>query len=153
MLCMKILFLIFLILSNAVNAQLIIQEVFPNPIGKENGNEYIVIHNKLSEEVNLSYYAIADIQNNTLLLKGTLPKNSSLKVFPNFYLNNDKETIFLINKDKIIDNFSYKNAKENVSLTMKKEKFDLKSENVINALDSIVYESKNKKSEALAPNL
>ncbi len=150
---MKSAFLLLLILVPAAYADILIQEVFPNPPGNERGHEYLLLINPLGWEVNLSLYRLVDLQNNSMVLHGTLLPNSSIQIFPSFSLNNDHEAILLFHSTSLVDNFSYRSAKENVTLL--REIFPLRelSENVINVPESIMYESKNKKSVGLTPYL
>ncbi len=94
-----------------------INEVFPNPIGQDAGNEWIRLFNDGGEDVNFQGWFIKDESGKSLQLDGfkitpygetkiNLPKSSIV-------LNNDRDAVFLYDKDgKLVSKLSYDSPSE-----------------------------------------
>lgn len=87
-----------------------ITEVFPNPKGKDQGNEWLEIYNKGNKSVNLENWKInkKSIKNLVIAPNGYVSVNTTLK-------NTDAQIQLKDFNGKIIDQISYKEAKENFS--------------------------------------
>lgn len=69
--------------------QIIISEVLPNPLGPDDGFEFVELYNKGSETINLNGWQIRDSRGSGITLKNEKIKPKSYRVFSgNFYLNN-----------------------------------------------------------------
>lgn len=142
--------LILIILLPIVNANLIITEVFPNPIDNEKENEYIEIYNNSTYSVDLSNYSIKDEKEQDYLGNITIPEKSyaiitskETLIYNNSYipenttkiylednsigngLNNNQETIYLILNNETISQVNYTKTKENFSWSLYDNEFIL----------------------------
>lgn len=87
-----------------------ITEVFPNPKGKDQDKEWLEIYNKGNQSVNLANWKInkKSIKNLVITPNGYIAINTTLK-------NTDAQIQLKDFNGKIIDQISYKEAKENFS--------------------------------------
>lgn len=142
--------LILIILLPIVNANLIITEVFPNPIDNEKENEYIEIYNNSTYLIELTNYSIKDEKEQDYLGNISIPENSYAiittketllynnsniqenitKIFLDDNsigngLNNNQETIYLLFNNETISSLSYTKTKENFSWSLYNDEFIL----------------------------
>jgi len=74
------------------SCDIIISEVLPNPLGPDEGAEFIELYNKGSSTIDLSGWQIRDSRGSGITLKNEKIKPKSYRVFSgNFYLNNSGE--------------------------------------------------------------
>ncbi len=100
-----------------------VNEILPNPQGKENKKEYIELYNFGKREINLKNWQLRDSSKNGqyVFLKNTVIKPGDyLVVYRSvfkFALNNaGREEVFLLNPNgELVDSIKYENAKENIS--------------------------------------
>ncbi|MBU0758274.1 MAG: lamin tail domain-containing protein [Nanoarchaeota archaeon] len=78
---------------------IVIKKIVPNPEGKDEGNEYIVLSNKGDINIDLSYYFISDNNTNSRL-SGIIEPYQTLEIHPKFSLKN-KQGISILKKNMI----------------------------------------------------
>lgn len=110
--------LIFLLNNTNVYAQ-VINEVFPDPSGRDTEGEWIEIYNPEDTGIELSGYLLEDVAGHQFLIDEitigmqTLIRSKEfliISVGSELSLNNDKETIYLYKStddDELVDEFSY----------------------------------------------
>lgn len=77
---------------------MVINEFFPNPIGKDADGEFVELFNNNGNEVNLTGWKLKDISGKTFILSQKIPRGEYLVLnykTTKISLNNDAETIFL----------------------------------------------------------
>ncbi len=102
--------------------KLLLNEILPNPIGDENTDEFIELHNPNETAVNLKYWTLKDASKTgiyTFAKDVFIAPKSYFAIYRKdfkFALNNSNETVSLIApNEKTTSTVSYKSAKENVS--------------------------------------
>mgnify|MGYP001615522497 CR=1 FL=1 len=146
---------------------MVINEFFPNPVGKDTDAEWIELFNNGNSEINLSGWQMKDVSEKTFIFKNQTIGAGEYIVFDykttKISLNNDGETLFLYNRSgNLIDKAEYVGTapegkslirqgnnfvfasqptpgKENISVLNAEEK--PVSENLINQNSAIVYNS------------
>ena len=102
--------------------KIIINEVFPNPQGKDLGKEWIELYNQSNKDISLQNWKISNSKFSKEI-KDTNIKAKDYKILENlnFYLKNKKETITLsdFNGTKI-SQLKYSQSKEGLSYTKNK---------------------------------
>lgn len=116
---------VFLYFSHLVsadtNGQLVINEIFPNPITSNEPDEWIELYNSGDEQVDLSEYKIDDIEGGSspFQLSGIIEGKSWIllpKSVTGITLNNTNDDVRLIsNSGEIIDSVSYDTTQEGKS--------------------------------------
>jgi hypothetical protein len=99
----------------------IIQEIFPNPCGRDKEKEWIRLYNSANTEINLKDWFLIDsygLGEGYLFEKDLWLEDDDYLILErkktNITLNNFQETLYLYTKDdKVADSISYKNAPEN----------------------------------------
>ncbi len=72
--------------------EIVISEVLPNPLGPDDGFEFVELYNKGPKTIDLSGWQIRDSRGSGITLKNEKIKPKSYRVFSgNFYLNNSGE--------------------------------------------------------------
>lgn len=95
-----------------LSSSIIITELFPNPLGKDSGKEWIELYNASNSDINLNNWKINDKP-----LKSLTIKANSFIIY-NTTLKNSENTIVLSDfQGKIIDQVTYENSKEGQSFT------------------------------------
>jgi len=94
---------------------MIISEFFPNPIGKDSGNEWIELFNDSENAVNLNGWQIKDTSGKTFIFKNQIIVPHEYLVLDNkttkISLNNNNETLFLYDaKGNLIDKATFTGA-------------------------------------------
>ncbi|MEK6835258.1 MAG: lamin tail domain-containing protein [Nanoarchaeota archaeon] len=106
-----------------------INELLPNPKGEDDANipngEWVEIYNNLDKDIDLQNFVLEDDANHKLIISdtNTLPKTIKKKAYSLIYLNsisgflnNDGfERVKLLYGNKIIDEITYTNSKEDFS--------------------------------------
>ena len=113
---------IFLFFAPTVSAQVVINEVFPDPPGNDNVDEWVELFNTSNADVDVTGYKLIDAADHELIIDSTytggstvIPSSGWLTVSRNssvFSLNNDgSETIRLLDLGlSEIDSFTYTNS-------------------------------------------
>ncbi len=124
-----LIFLLFLLSAKPALAQVVINEIYPNPPGNaddEKQNEWVELYNNGSESIDVLGFKMIDDKDHKLIINldhtssTIINPNSFLLVsrngHPTFSLNNSSETIKLLDtQDTLLDQHSYQNAEENLS--------------------------------------
>lgn len=106
---------LLLAINNQCHA-LQINEVFPNPEGKDRGKEWIELHNETNRHINLENWLIRQGKRKNKLT-GTIVPNG-FYITQNVVVKNSDNKIELLTPDEYIaDNISYKKSSENLSLS------------------------------------
>ncbi len=93
-----------------------INEVLPNPKGKDTGNEFVEIYNYGKKDINLENWKVCNSKNKCKSFKkdSVIKKNSFALLF-GLSLKNSGTEIFLKHDDKKIDSFKYTKSSEGIS--------------------------------------
>lgn len=126
-----LLYFSFLFYAPTSFAQLVINELLPNPSGEEKTDEWIELFNTSSQTIDILGYQLGDSASHRFIissehLTGTnlIPANAFILVYPkstnSFSLNNSgSETVFLYNQATesavLLDQLSYDGSKEDKS--------------------------------------
>lgn len=90
---------------------MVINEFFPNPVGKDTDGEFIELFNNSQNEVSLAGWKIKDASGKTFILNQKIPSGGYLVLnykTTKISLNNDAETIFLYDSaGKLIDKVGF----------------------------------------------
>ncbi|MCF7795378.1 lamin tail domain-containing protein [Patescibacteria group bacterium] len=113
---------------------IIIQEIFPNPCGKDKDKEWIRLYNSANTEINLKDWFLIDnygLGEGYLFEKDLWLEDDDYLILErqktNITLNNFQETLYLYTKDdKVADSISYKNAPENYIYSFKDQTYTWK---------------------------
>ena len=122
-------FLLFFVSVRNVNANIFINEVFPNPVEDEIQNEWIELYNNSNEEININGFKLIDAAEHELVISELYTDGVTVihpmswlvvqrKGHTTFALNNSgTETIYLKNNidNTLIDTFSYTDSVEEKS--------------------------------------
>ena len=102
-----------------MTAGLLLNEIFPNPIGDEKMQEFIELFNPENFEVNLSGWTLSDASKDYSLSGLSVGSGKYLlvrRVESSIALNNGNETVTLTDPfGRVIDSFSYDKSAENLS--------------------------------------
>lgn len=109
---------LFVLSTNNVKAEIVINEVLPNPVGTDSGNEWVELYNTDSTPVVIDGYKLEDKNGNLFTLSGSIDK--WLSVHPtggNFAITNDGlVTVKLLSSSGIVLNeFTYNDSAESKS--------------------------------------
>ena len=111
----------FLAFPKAVNAQIVINEVFSNPSGSSSEpTEFVELYNTLDQDFDLTGFKLADLVKE-FTLEATISAHSFLSFTrqdTKIALNNSSETISLLDPGgQVIDSFSYDSTVEDKSFS------------------------------------
>ncbi|MDD5649965.1 MAG: lamin tail domain-containing protein [Candidatus Nanoarchaeia archaeon] len=102
-----------------------INEIFPNPYGNDEEGEFVELYNKGSYDLNLERLKLKDEANHEIIITNINTKNLIIESngysaiymngFSGFLNNQGFEKVKLYYEDKLIDEISYFNSKEDLS--------------------------------------
>lgn len=110
--------LLFLTLPKSVYAEVVINEILPDPTGTDDGNEWVELYNQSASQIDLTGYKLKDASDHEQSLSGSITGNGYLVFIAlgSFSINNDNETIKLFDPSSIlIDSYNYLNSTEGKS--------------------------------------
>ena len=81
---------------------LMLSVVNNNPLGKDEGNEFLELENIGPEDQDLDYYSVSD-NKSTMRLSGVLKSGKNIRITPKFALKNKEGILLLRHNDRIID--------------------------------------------------
>ncbi|HJX45949.1 MAG TPA: lamin tail domain-containing protein, partial [Patescibacteria group bacterium] len=124
-----LLFSLVFLFPSSVNAQVVINEVLPDPLGDENQEEWVELYNNGSLEVDVAGYILRDASNHEIILDNSyidggitiVPSQGWIVIKRNgasFSLNNSgDEIITLISSPsaELVDTFSYNGSQSDKS--------------------------------------
>lgn len=124
---MKYILAFFLIMAGLAQAGVMISEVMPNPIGKDDdimpNGEWVELYNNGTNPYILNDCFLSDSGGNKLVISGLIDPKSYFMVYRNgdkgFSLNNDGDEVILTCKDAI-SKMKYKKSKEGKSIALTK---------------------------------
>lgn len=103
-------------------SDIIISEIFPNPPGLDEGQEFVELYNKGMSIINLNGWQIKDSSGGGITLVKEKIKPKSYRIFSgNFYLNNsspDSVNLYYPGGRLIADRLSYTKAESSFSLAL-----------------------------------
>ena len=121
--CLFSLICFSLTLPTIVKAQVVINEVFPNPSDDNDASEWIELFNNSTSSINISGYVLDDIDGGSkeYIIPDVVIEPHSFyliaKENSKIGLNNSQDSIRLFNNSsQLLDSFSYVNASENFGL-------------------------------------
>jgi len=133
---------------------IIIQEIFPNPCGKDKDKEWIRLYNSANTEINLNGWFLIDsygLGKGYLFGEDLWLEDDDYLILPrsktNITLNNFQEKLYLYtNEDQIADSVNYKNAPEDYIYSFEDQGFTWKhiSERRTDSCPSTLNNAKNK---------
>jgi hypothetical protein len=140
---------------------IIIQEIFPNPCGKDKDKEWIRLYNSANTEINLNGWFLIDnhgLGEGYLFSEDLWLEDDDYLIIEreetNITLNNFQETLYLYTKDdEVADSVSYKNAPEDYIYSFEDQGFAWKhiSERRVelcpSALNNIENDDRDNKNE------
>lgn len=99
---------------------IILNEIFPNPPGKDEGQEWVEVFNMSDETVNLKNWRIANkSKKGPIINEDIILKPKTLAIIPAIFLptlGNSQETVKLLNQSEVlVDQVSYETAPESQS--------------------------------------
>ncbi|MBN1915610.1 lamin tail domain-containing protein [Candidatus Dojkabacteria bacterium] len=100
----------------AATTDVVINELMPNPVGLDPGNEWIELYNPTSVNINLSGWILKDKTSFFSLDGQSIDPYSYLVVFPSITLNNTNEEITLLDHLGNSDSIKYSTSIEGISL-------------------------------------
>lgn len=121
--CKLILLFIFLFIfisPQKVSAQVVINEILPNPVGDDTNTEWVELYNATPSLIDLSGYKLKDANGHEQLISGTITANGWIVIYSqgSFSLNNSGiEAIELFDPVSLfpINTFSYTDSDEGKS--------------------------------------
>ncbi len=150
--------LIYLLAScSTVKAEIVINEIHPNPKGKDQGREWIELHNSTNTEVWLGHYQLESSQQTLPLEDKNIPAQG-YQSFP-IKLKNSNETIKLKQNEQILEEITYSTAPEGLSYSLENESYNwitpsknlsnpitktLEGKIIANSKDQIIVENNEK---------
>lgn len=103
---------------------IIINEIFPNPLGVDYDNEFIELYNSSDQEINLKNWRLQNQVGNFFIFGDSIIKAKEYYSFnrtkSRIILNNNTDTVklFLPGNEKALQTVTYKNAKEGWSYNL-----------------------------------
>ena len=114
-----IIFLFFVFTSSANASDVVLNEIFANPINED--DEFIELYNNSENEIDLSGWSVADlVKSYSIVDVKILPKSFLTldKSLTGIALNNSNETVKLLDKDgATLDSYSYESTIEDRSFS------------------------------------
>ncbi|QQS60307.1 lamin tail domain-containing protein [Candidatus Falkowbacteria bacterium] len=109
--------------TTSVSDRIILSEIFPNPQGKDEGQEWIEVMNNGTEIINLKNWRVASkTKKGPLINEDIILEPGGISIIPGRFLpilGNNQETLQLLNTNgKIIDRVSYESAPEAQSYSL-----------------------------------
>ena len=105
---------------------MIIKEFLPNPVGNDQGGEYIKLYNNGPEAVLLNGWILKDASGKAYNLRGSLPAGQELVLSQSqtkILLNNNGEKIFLYDSTgKLVDELGYSGQASKGQMIIKEQK-------------------------------
>ncbi|HKK54271.1 MAG TPA: lamin tail domain-containing protein [Patescibacteria group bacterium] len=142
---------------------IIIQEIFPNPCGKDKDKEWIRLYNSANTEINLNGWFLIDsygLGKGYLFSEDLWLEDDDYLILPrsktNITLNNFQEKLYLYtNEDEVADSVYYKNAPEDYIYNFEDQGFTWKhiSERRTDSCPNSLNNEKNKDSNTDNKNI
>jgi hypothetical protein len=145
---------------------IIIQEIFPNPCGKDKDKEWIRLYNSANTEINLNGWFLIDsygLGKGYLFSEDLWLEDDDYLILErektNITLNNFQEKLYLYtNEDKIADSVNYKDAPKDYIYSFGKQGFTWKhiserrTDSCSNILNNVKNENNNTNSKSIENN-
>lgn len=115
------LFTLAVMFTKITNAEVVINELLPNPTGEDSGNEWVELYNTGDSEISVTNYKLKDLANHEqLIVSGSIASHGFMliNVVSPLSLNNEDEAISLFSdsSSEPISTFPYSTSTEGKSL-------------------------------------